>query len=106
MGIPTLCSQAAARGNLCCQRVLLGYLWQLSGGEMRPVAIVGIVLIVLGIAGLVIGRFTYTTEEKVLDVGPLEATAEKEHSVAIPDIAGIIAVLAGGFLVFMGRRRA
>ena len=73
---------------------------------MKPVAIVGIVLIVLGVAGLVLGRFTYTTEEKVLDVGPLEATAEKEHSVAIPDIAGIIAVLAGGFLVFMGRRRA
>lgn len=73
---------------------------------MKPVAIVGIVLIVLGIAGLVLGRFTYTTEEKVLDVGPLEATAEKEHSIAIPDIAGIIAVLAGGFLVFMGRRRA
>ena len=73
---------------------------------MKPVAIVGIVLIVLGIAGLVLGRFSYTTEEKVLDVGPLEATAEKEHSVAIPDIAGIIAVLAGGFLVFMGRRRA
>jgi hypothetical protein len=73
---------------------------------MKPVAIIGIVLIVLGVAGLVLGRFTYTTEEKVLDVGPLEATAEKEHSVAIPDIAGIIAVLAGGFLVFMGRRRA
>jgi hypothetical protein len=73
---------------------------------MRPVAIIGVVLIVLGVAGLVLGRFTYTTEEKVLDVGPLEATAEKEHSVAIPDIAGIIAVLAGGFLVFMGRRRA
>ena len=73
---------------------------------MKPVAIVGIVLIVLGIAGLVLGRFSYTTEEKVLDVGPLEATAEKEHSIAIPDIAGIIAVLAGGFLVFMGRRRA
>jgi hypothetical protein len=73
---------------------------------MKPVAIIGIVLIVLGVAGLVLGRFTYTTEEKVLDVGPLEATAEKEHSVAIPDIAGIIAVLAGGFLVFIGRRRA
>jgi hypothetical protein len=73
---------------------------------MKPVAIVGIVLIVLGIAGLVLGRFTYTTEEKVLDVGPLEATAEKEHAVAIPDIAGIAAILAGGFLVFVGRRRA
>ena len=79
---------------------------QLSGGEMKPVAIIGIVLIVLGVAGLVLGRFTYTTEEKVLDVGPLEATAEKEHSVAIPDIAGIAAILAGGFLVFVGRRRA
>ena len=73
---------------------------------MKPVAIIGIVLIVLGIAGLVVGRISYTTEEKVLDVGPLEATAEKEHTVAVPDIAGIIAVLAGGFLVFMGRRRA
>lgn len=73
---------------------------------MKPVAILGVVLIVLGIAGLVVPRITYTTEEKVLDVGPLEATAEKEHTIAIPDIAGIIAVLAGGFLVFMGRRRA
>jgi hypothetical protein len=42
----------------------------------------------------------------VLDVGPLQATAEKEHSVAIPDIASIAAILAGGFLVFVGRRRA
>jgi hypothetical protein len=93
------------RWNLYREQVLLAYLGNF-GGEMKPVAIVGIVLIVLGIAGLVLGRFTYTTEEKVLDVGPLEATAEKEHSVAIPDIAGIAAILAGGFLVFLGRRRA
>jgi len=73
---------------------------------MKPVAIIGIVLIVLGIAGLVVGRFSYTTTEKVLDVGPLQATAEEEHSVAIPDIAGIAAIIAGGFLVFVGRRRA
>jgi hypothetical protein len=99
-------SQVARKGNIYREQVLLAYLGQRSGGEMKPVAIVGIVLIVLGIAGLVLGRFTYTTEEKVLDVGPLEATAEKEHSVAIPDIAGIAAILAGGFLVFVGRRRA
>lgn len=72
---------------------------------MRPLAIFGLVLIVLGIAGLVMGRFTYTTQEKVLDIGPLEATAEEEHSVAVPDIAGIAAILVGGFLVYMGRRR-
>jgi hypothetical protein len=68
-------------------------------------AILGIVLIVLGIAGLVLGRFSYTTEEKVLDVGPLQATAEKEHNIAVPDIAGIAAIVAGGFLVYIGRRR-
>lgn len=73
---------------------------------MRPLAIVGVVLIVLGIAGLAIGRFSFTTTEKVLDVGPLQATAEEEHSIAIPDIAAIAAIVAGGFLVFLGRRRA
>lgn len=73
---------------------------------MKPVAIIGVVLILLGIAGLVVGNFTYTTTEKVLDVGPLQATAEEEHTVAIPDIASIAAIIAGGFLVFVGRRRA
>ncbi|HEY4164531.1 MAG TPA: hypothetical protein VGM59_15800 [Dongiaceae bacterium] len=72
---------------------------------MKPLALIGILLILAGIAGLVVGRFSYTTEEKVLDVGPLQATAEKEHSIHIPDIAGIIAVIAGGVLVFASRRR-
>jgi hypothetical protein len=73
---------------------------------MKPLAIVGVILIVLGIAGLVVGRFTYTTEEKVMEVGPIVATAEKEHSIRVPDIAGIIAVIAGGVLVIASRRRA
>ena len=72
---------------------------------MKPLAIVGILLIVLGIAGLVIPRFTYTTDEKVLEVGPIVATAEKEHSIRVPDIAGVVAVLAGAALVFASRRR-
>lgn len=72
---------------------------------MRPLAVLGVVLILLGIAGLVVGRFSYTTEEKVLDLGPLQATAQKEHSIAVPDIAGIAAIIAGGFLVYVGRRR-
>jgi len=72
---------------------------------MRPLAIIGVLLILAGIAGLVVGRFTYTTEENVLKVGPIVATAEKEHSVRIPDIASIVAVVAGGILVVVSRRR-
>jgi uncharacterized membrane protein len=72
---------------------------------MKPLAIIGVLLIVLGIAGLVVPRFTYTTEEKVLEVGPIVATAEKEHSISVPDIAGVVAVIAGAALVFASRRR-
>jgi hypothetical protein len=72
---------------------------------MKPLAIVGVILIILGIAGLVVPRFSYTTEEKVLEVGPIVATAEKEHSIRVPDVAGVIAVIAGAALVFASRRR-
>jgi hypothetical protein len=72
---------------------------------MKPLAIVGVLLILAGIAALVVGRFTYTTQEKVLEVGPLVATAEKEHSIRVPDIAGIVAVIAGGVLVVVSRRK-
>jgi hypothetical protein len=72
---------------------------------VRPLGILGLVLILLGIAGLIAGRFHYTTEKKVVDVGPIEATAKEQHTVDIPDIAGVVAVLAGGFLVYVGRRR-
>jgi hypothetical protein len=73
---------------------------------MKPLSLVGLVLIIAGVAALAIGRFSYTTEEKVLEVGPLVATADKEHTIHIPDIAGIIAVVAGLGLVLVGRRRA
>ncbi len=73
---------------------------------MKPMSLVGLVLIVGGVIALAMGRFSYTTEEKVLEVGPLVATADKEHTVLIPDIAGIIAVVAGLALVVVGRRRA
>jgi hypothetical protein len=72
---------------------------------MKPLAIVGVLLIVLGIAGLIVPRFSYTTEETALKAGPLVVTAEKEHSIRVPDIAGVVAVIAGGLLVIASRRR-
>lgn len=73
---------------------------------MKPLAMAGLVLIVLGIAGLILGRFSYTTEEKVVDVGPITASVEEEHHINIPDIAAIAAILAGGVLVVVSRKRA
>jgi hypothetical protein len=69
------------------------------------VKLVGIVLIVLGALALAYGGFTYTTKEKVVDIGPIEATAEKKHSVPLPPILGGVAVAAGIVLIVAGGRK-
>ena len=73
---------------------------------MKPLAILGLVLIGLGIAGLLLGRFSYTTEETVIDMGPITATVDEKHNIDVPDIAGFGAILAGAFLVYLGRKGA
>jgi uncharacterized membrane protein len=71
---------------------------------MKSLSMIGVLLVVAGIVALAIGRFSYTTEEKVLEVGPLVATADQEHTVRIPDIAGLAAIAADVALVFVARR--
>jgi hypothetical protein len=65
---------------------------------------VAIILIVLGLVGLAWGGFTYTTRQRVLDVGPIHATREKTHAVPVPPIAGAVALL-GGVVLLLGRSR-
>ena len=71
---------------------------------MKPLAIAGLVLIGLGIAGLVFGQFSYTTEKTVIDVGPITASVDEKRSVDVPEMAGIAAILAGALLIYLGRR--
>jgi hypothetical protein len=72
---------------------------------MKPITIVGIVLIILGVVMLVSQGITYTDTEKVLDLGPIEATAEREKTIPLSPIAGGAAVVAGIVLVITGSRR-
>jgi uncharacterized membrane protein HdeD (DUF308 family) len=72
---------------------------------MRPVAMIGLVLIVLGLAALAYQGVTYTSREKVLDIGPIHATAEREKTVPLPPVLGIVAVAAGVVLVVAGVRK-
>ena len=71
---------------------------------MRNLMWIGIVLVVLGLAGLVIQNVRFTETKKVLDVGPLQVNAEEQHNLPIPTIAGVVAVLAGIALVLASRR--
>lgn len=72
---------------------------------MKPIVWIGILLIVLGGLALAYQGFNYTHQEKVLDVGPIHATAEKQERVSIPPILGAL-VLAGGIaLLVVGARK-
>jgi len=65
----------------------------------------GAILIVLGVVGLAWGGVTYTTREKVVDIGPIHATRDKNHTVPLPPIAGAVALAGGIVLLVAGRRR-
>ncbi len=67
--------------------------------------IVGIILIVLGIVALIFQGITYTTREKVIDLGPLQATAKKEKTIPLPPVLGGIALVGGIVLLIAGGKK-
>ena len=71
---------------------------------MKPMSILGIVLIVLGLAALAYQGFTYTTRDTVIDLGPIHATTEREKTVPLPPVFGIAAVAGGIALLIAGGR--
>ena len=66
--------------------------------------LIGIVLIVVGVIALAMGGFSYTTREKVLDLGPIQATTEKRHSIPLSPIVGIAALIGGIAVLAAGSR--
>ena len=72
---------------------------------MKATTLIGALLIVVGAVSLVYKGFNYTSEETVLQVGSVKATAETEKSVPIPAWAGIVALVAGVLIIGAGMRR-
>ena len=65
--------------------------------------VLGVALIAIGVIALVYQGFTYTTQKKVLDIGPIQATKEEHHSVPVPPILGVIALISGVAVITTGR---
>jgi len=76
----------------------------LSAGEEGVLKTIGVILIALGVFGLAWGGFTYTTREKVVDIGPIHATRDETHNVPLPPIAGAVALIGGIMLLVAGRK--
>jgi drug/metabolite transporter (DMT)-like permease len=64
----------------------------------------GVILIVLGVLALVYQGFSYTTQKKVLDMGPIQATRQEHHTVPLPPILGALALI-GGVVILVSDRK-
>ncbi len=72
---------------------------------MKASMVVGIILIVLGVVALGYEGISYTTREKVIDIGPLQASVEKKKTIPLSPVVGGAALLGGIVLVIAGARR-
>jgi uncharacterized membrane protein len=72
---------------------------------MKPVTLVGILLVILGALALAYQGINYTREEKILDVGPIHATAETHKRIPLPPILGGLMMVGGIGLMIMGARQ-
>ena len=60
---------------------------------------IGVMLIVLGLVGLAYGGFSYTKRDKIIDIGPIQATKTETKTIPLPPIAGAVALVGGILLV-------
>ncbi len=73
---------------------------------MRPGTVFGALLILLGVIALSMGGFSFSRRERVAEVGPIQVTAERERSLAIPPLIGGLAIVAGVVLIVASSRKA
>ena len=72
---------------------------------MKTYMVTGIILIAIGIVAFAYQGITYTTREKVVDIGPLQMTAEKTKTLPLPPIVGGVALVGGIVLLVMGSKK-
>jgi hypothetical protein len=81
------------------------YAYGIAGApEVVLTKLMGVVLIVLGIVALAYGGISYTRREKVVDIGPIEATAERRETIPLPPLLGGLALAGGVVLLIYGTK--
>jgi hypothetical protein len=73
--------------------------------EMKTYTLIGIVLIIIGIIAFAYQGITFTTREKVVDIGPIHMTADKERTLPLPPIVGGISIVGGIVLLVLGKKK-
>ena len=73
---------------------------------MKTNTVLAIILIIVGIVAFAYQGITYTSREKVVDLGPVQVTAEKTRTFPLPPIVGGIALVGGIVLLLVGSKKA
>jgi uncharacterized membrane protein len=71
---------------------------------MKTTTVLGIILVVLGIISFAYQGIHYTTNKKVVDLGPVHATKEEHHTIPLPPVLGGLALIGGVVLVLAGNK--
>jgi uncharacterized membrane protein len=74
--------------------------------RINPITLVGIALIVLGIVAFAYQGITYTSREKIIDIGPIEATADTKKTIPLSPLFGGLALVGGIVLVVVGAKKS
>jgi uncharacterized membrane protein len=74
--------------------------------RINPMTLVGIALIVLGIVALAYKGISYTSREKVIDIGPIQATADTQKTIPLSPLLGGLALVGGIVLVVVGAKKS
>jgi len=72
---------------------------------MKAYTVIGIILIVIGIFALAYQGIPFTTREKVVDLGPIQMTADKTRTLPLPPIVGGISLVGGILLLVVGKKK-
>jgi len=72
---------------------------------MKPMFLLAILLVVLGAVSLAYQGISYTTREKVIDLGPLQVTSEKTRTIPLPAVLGGVLIAGGVVLLLLARRK-
>jgi uncharacterized membrane protein len=72
---------------------------------MKTYTIIAVILIALGVAAFAWQGISYTSTEKVVDLGPIQVTAEKKNTLPLPPLVGGICLVGGIVLLVMGSKK-
>ena len=73
---------------------------------IKSITLVGIALILLGIVAFAYQGISYTSREKVIDVGPLQATVDTKKTIPLSPLLGGLVLLGGIVLVVVGTKKS